>query len=302
MWHGTKPNTMLVGADVSHPGSCSNKTAPSMAGVVATVGPSSLQYLGSARLQQKNTEHMSTLEGMMEERILAYRANMISWNSTHATQPLPELPQHILFYRDGVSESQFGMVKEKELPLIKNGCRTAGQIAGMGPDWSPSITLLVVGKRHHTRFFLPNPADRGNGANLQSGLVVDTVVNSPHGTDFYLQSHDCFLGTARSAHYIVLENESNYTMDELQETTNKICYTGSRATKSLSVATPARYADLLCERLRCYIRPFLDHPLPKGITGNLNFYQQEPNTWRAHHASTSVNPWHSNLDDVMFYL
>ena len=143
---------------------------------------------------------------MIEERLRAYYARQ------------HRLPDHILFYRDGVTESQFGMVKLNELPLVRQGCNRAGQRAGLGTNWCPQITLLVVGKRHHARFYPGNPGPiRTPQANLLAGLVVDTVVTSPWKADFYLQSHDSILGTARSAHYIVIENESGYTMDEIQE-------------------------------------------------------------------------------------
>lgn len=131
-------------------------------------------------------------------------------------QKAGKLPDHILFYRDGVSESEFGMVTLKELPLIEKGCRAAGEEFGKHPDWLPRITLLVVGKRHHTRFYPMRSAGKMMD-NFQAGLVVDTVVVSPDKNDFYLQSHDSALGTARSAHYIVLHNTSNYTLNELQE-------------------------------------------------------------------------------------
>ena len=110
------------------------------------------------------------------------------------------------------------MVKLRELPLIHQGCKAAGRAFGRGPDWLPHITLIVVGKRHHARFYSdqPEPPRRAE-ANLFSGLVVDRVVTSPGKADFYLQSHDSALGTARSAHYIVIENGSNYNMDEIQE-------------------------------------------------------------------------------------
>lgn len=126
------------------------------------------------------------------------------------------VPSHILFYRDGVSESQFGMVKQKEIPLIRSGCIRWGKTKKK-LNWTPKITLLVVGKRHHVRFFPPKPGTTKQDKNFQSGLVVDTVITSPYKCDFYLQGHDCALGTARTAHYIVLENESCYTMDKLEE-------------------------------------------------------------------------------------
>lgn len=149
---------------------------------------------------------------MMKERTMVYFHNM------------RHLPEHVLFYRDGVSEGQFGMVKEKEFPLIRKGCMDAAQEVGLLANYELKITLVVVGKRHHTRFF-PASEPRAAGKvshNFQSGFIVDTVVTSPMKSDFYLQSHDCALGTARAAHYIIIENESGYKMDQLQELVSKV--------------------------------------------------------------------------------
>jgi eukaryotic translation initiation factor 2C len=55
-WYGALNNTMIVGADVTHPGKGPNKSAPSMAGVVATCDSHSGHYLASARLQPTNSE------------------------------------------------------------------------------------------------------------------------------------------------------------------------------------------------------------------------------------------------------
>ena len=43
--------------------------------------------------------------------------------------------------------------------------------------------------------------------NCKPGTLVDTAITSPYFQDFYLQSHDGIKGTAKSAHYFVLENE-----------------------------------------------------------------------------------------------
>ncbi|KAI9646022.1 hypothetical protein NHQ30_005460 [Ciborinia camelliae] len=292
LWAGAKPNTMIVGADVSHAGKGSDATCPSMAGVVATYDQRCSQYLASARLQGNNTESIADLGGMIGERLDKYR------------RVNGALPEHILFYRDGVSESQYGMVVTDELPLIRAGCKAAGARAGMGENWCPPITLLVVGKRHHTRFFPKVEKPEKNNHNLNSGLLIDTGVVTPNHFSFYLQSHDSGLGTAKSAHYIVITNESQYTAREIQETTNKICFTGSRAFNALSVCTPAKYADILCDRLRCYMQPAL-HNIYAVTTGqaphNLDFYRRNPSIWIAP-GQTRTNPWHPNLNDIMFYL
>lgn len=51
-----KGTTMIVGADVTHPGKLKDDSCPSIAGVVATRDDLYMTYLASARLQKKNTE------------------------------------------------------------------------------------------------------------------------------------------------------------------------------------------------------------------------------------------------------
>lgn len=136
-----------------------------------------------------------------------------------------KLPSHILFYRDGVSESQYGMVRDKELPQIRDACRIAG-----APKIN--ITLIVVGKRHHARFYPREAGDpmakgsddiagkdqkSGQCQSCRAGIVIDTDVIVPKQFNFYLQSHDSFVGTAKPGHYVVIENESGYSGKDLQE-------------------------------------------------------------------------------------
>ena len=75
------------------------------------------------------------------------------------------------------------------------------------------ITFIVVGKRHHIRFFPGEgqPADR-NG-NCVSGLVVDTEIVHPVHDDFYLQSQKGLIGTSRSGHYTLLHDDNGFTSD-----------------------------------------------------------------------------------------
>lgn len=78
---------------------------------------------------------------------------------------------------------------------------------------------------------------------------------------------------------------------------------GSRATKGLSIFTPARYADLLCDRLRMYMRPVHQHQLRIPVNTPLATYQQNAQIWQAPHPQDQrTNPWHAHVDDIMFYL
>ena len=61
----------------------------------------------------------------------------------------------------------------------------------------PKFTIVIVGKRHHTRFYPTSPehADVNHGYNPLPGTVVDRGITMPKGRDFYLQAHAALKGT-----------------------------------------------------------------------------------------------------------
>ena len=158
---------------------------------------------------------------MIEERVTAY------------FETSQDLPDNILFYRDGVSESQFGMVRSEELHQIEKGAQKAFkalQSRTSKEQWKPNVTLLVAVKRHHARFFpsidIPTRAqdqikkDPRDGPrldpNVGPGLVVDTDIIKPDQFSFYVQSHHSPLGTAKSTHYVVIHDDYGYKPSHLQ--------------------------------------------------------------------------------------
>lgn len=125
------------------------------------------------------------------------------------------LPTAILFYRDGVSESQFELVKDLEFSQIRDGFNKAAKKFNLlGSE--VKITLLVAVKRHHTRFY-PTKQTSENKPNVEAGLFVNSVVTDQNQFSFYLQSHHSRLGTARSTHYFVIRNEMELTAEELSQ-------------------------------------------------------------------------------------
>jgi len=83
----------------------------------------------------------------------------------------------------------------------------------------------------------------------------------------------------------------------------------SRALHTLSVCTPARYADFLCDRVRMYMRPALAKnaaAAPDTCTTEvaiLNAYRQKPDFWgQGRNGQDGMNPWHENVNDIIFYL
>ena len=144
-----------------------------------------------------------------------------AWYMSHEPNSLPKA---ILFYRDGVSESQFAISSTLEYTSIRRACQNAGNIT-KSPSYSPAITFVVANKRHNTKFFPAEEEDsyknsRGQvNGNVKPGLIFDRGVTSPYWFDFYIQAHVALEGTAQSTHYYVLVDDTEkWTAELLQRT------------------------------------------------------------------------------------
>lgn len=238
--------TMLVGIDVTHPGPGSVRGTPSIAAVVASVDSFFAQFPASMQLQESKKEMVTNLAAMMFERLTLFRSRN------------RRLPDRVLVYRDGVSEGQLMTVVEEEMPAIRAAFR---KFDAPQQKYLPKLSIVVCGKRHHTRFYPTDAAGADINGNPKPGTVVDRGVTAVYNFDFFLQAHAGLHGTTRPTHYYVVHDDIGFKADELQTLTNHISYLYSRATKAVSLASPAYYADMACERGRCYI-----HKLLQGIT------------------------------------
>lgn len=87
------------------------------------------------------------------------------------------------------------------------------------------MTVVVVQKRHHTRFF---PGQTGVGRddrknnNVPAGTIVDQVIIRPKENHFYLVSHQSIQGVAKPTKYCILLDENDETIDDLQELTYNV--------------------------------------------------------------------------------
>ena len=296
--------TMIVGLDVTHPSPGSSESAPSVAGMVANLDNKLAQWPGILRVQEARKEMVSDLGEMFQTRLQLWRGKHEQW-----------LPENIIIYRDGVSEGQYQTVMEEEMPQFRETCRKLYS-ADMTKKGFPRMTCIIVGKRHHTRFY-PTSAEEGkidtNSSNPKNGTVVDRGVTEVRNWDFFLQSHTALKGTARPAHYFVLHDEI-FTAekpkapfvnaaDVLEDLTHNMSYLWGRATKAVSLCPPAYYADKLCERARCYLSHLFDgspDPSTAGSTaGGSASDAERQRLLTAQRTSTTV---HANLRDQMFYI
>ncbi|KAL4883725.1 ribonuclease H-like domain-containing protein [Aspergillus karnatakaensis] len=285
--------TMLVGIDVTHPSPGSAEGAPSVAGMVASINASLGQWPAEIRIQSKSRNEMvEDLDSML-------KAHLRRWSANNKNK----LPENIIVYRDGVSEGQYDLVTEKELPLLKAACRDTYPASDTAKNL-PKFSIIIVGKRHHTRFFPTSQetADRSN--NPVNGTVVDRGITEASNWDFFLQAHTALKGTARPAHYYTIWDEIfaklkptapyQNTADILEALTHHMCYLFGRATKAVSICPPAYYADLVCTRARCYLSRAFDPITPSGsvLTGSGGGVNFESDDVRIH----------PNVKDTMFYI
>ncbi|CAG8932475.1 unnamed protein product [Penicillium salamii] len=243
--------TMVVGLDVTHPAS-GEVWMPSIAGIVASIDGHMGQWPGEVRPQESRSEEIVCLDSLLLARLDLW--------IKHNKAP----PSNILIYRDGVSEGQFMMVLKAELPRVR---QAAADLSRYRPEYhkfqgySPKVTIIISGKRHHVRFYPTKTADADRTSNPINGAIVDRIVTRPLYWEFYLQAQSPLQGSARPAHYIVIHDEiftdpkisPGKPADVVQELTHNICYMMGRATRSVSYATPAFLADRYCDRARKYV-------------------------------------------------
>lgn len=237
---------MIMGADVSHPPGGSVIDRPSVASLVYSVDQYGCQYQAQHAVLPPRTEMMTTeLSVMVKEAIVRYgRKN---------NKPV----KRIIFYRDGVSEGEFDRVAQGEIDAIMMGVRESfeaySKATGNALPRPPTITFIVVTKRHHVRFFPQNQNDTDESSNLKAGFATDGNMSTPGLREFYLLSHGGLLGTSRPSHYIVLRDDNfNGDVPLIQELSFALCHVYAKATRSVSIPAPVYYADLACTRASIY--------------------------------------------------
>uniref|UniRef100_A0A915DUQ1 Piwi domain-containing protein n=1 Tax=Ditylenchus dipsaci TaxID=166011 RepID=A0A915DUQ1_9BILA len=186
--------TLFIGIDVTHPPQ-GDTEFPSISSLVGNVDVEASKYVASVRVQIERTEWINDMKEMSKERIDDFKkAN-------------GKLPKHIVIMRDGVSESQFRMVIDQELADLQRACQAVDK------SYRPTLTVLIVQKRHGTRFYAEDANFPGvNRGNVPPGTVVDKFITKESGNvkgpekefEFFLCAHKGMLGTSRPAHYYML--------------------------------------------------------------------------------------------------
>lgn len=171
----SRGDTMVVGIDVTHPNPNSHSWAPSIAAMVASINSNQAQYPATSFVQMRRRQEM--IDGLKD----MLKRHLGLWKSEGKHQMFP---QNILVYRDGVSEGQYSMVKDRELPLLQQACE---EVYGHVRQRLPRITIVIVTKRHHTRFGPMNENQADSNGNCLAGTVVDRGITVVHQWDFFMR-------------------------------------------------------------------------------------------------------------------
>uniref|UniRef100_A0AAX7U9Q6 Protein argonaute-1 n=1 Tax=Astatotilapia calliptera TaxID=8154 RepID=A0AAX7U9Q6_ASTCA len=254
---------IFLGADVTHPPAGDGKK-PSIAAVVGSMDGHPSRYCATVRVQTSRQD--MSQEQLFSQEVIQDLTNMVRELLIQFYKSTRFKPTRIIYYRGGVSEGQMKQVAWPELIAIRKAC------ISLEEDYRPGITYIVVQKRHHTRLFCSDKAERvGKSGNVPAGTTVDSTITHPSEFDFYLCSHAGIQGTSRPSHYHVLWDDNCFTADELQLLTYQLCHTYVRCTRSVSIPAPAYYARLVAFRARYHLVD-KDHDSAEGshVSGQSN--------------------------------
>uniref|UniRef100_A0A8H8CN02 Argonaute-like protein n=1 Tax=Psilocybe cubensis TaxID=181762 RepID=A0A8H8CN02_PSICU len=279
-----KVPTMMVGIDVTHPGRGSKAGTPSIAAVVANTDRNFVQFPASMRVQRSKKEMLDELSAMLIERL-----------QTFEKKNRGILPARIIVYRDGVSEGQYETVLQEELPQILDAFKRLSTKDRSA--YRPKLSIIICG------FYPTNSQFADRNGNTRPGTVVDKGITGVFDFDFYLQAHAGLQGSVKSTHYVVVYDEIGLSADEIQVGTHDVSYLYARATKAVSLIPAAYYADLACERGRCYLNDFLVDD-KSSSTGRSSKVDKEEEMKRVFDAAK--RSWgeglHPDMRDRMFYI
>ncbi|VVB16953.1 unnamed protein product [Arabis nemorensis] len=233
--------TMIIGMDVSH-GSPGQSVVPSIAVVVSSREWQLIsKYRACVRTQSPKVEMIDNLfkrisdvddEGIMRELLLDFESSS------------RVKPNHVIIFRDGVSESQFNQVLNIELDKMMQACKFYDE------KWDPKFTVIIAQKNHHTKFF----QTRSPYKNVPPRTIIDNKICHPRNNDFYLCAHAGMIGTIRPTHYHVLYDEIGFSADDLQELVHSLSYVYRRSTTAISVAAPICYAHLAAAQMETVMK------------------------------------------------
>ncbi|EGG04902.1 uncharacterized protein MELLADRAFT_88455 [Melampsora larici-populina 98AG31] len=281
----TKGPAMLVGVDLSHQ-NLGSVLKPSVVGMVGTMDSNLCRYSGIVGIQPllepaneqsrpRSQEPIEKFEDMLYQLLKRWKTEF----------PTHIFPKKLIIFRDGVSEGEFGQVLLQEYVGAKAALKRIGD-----ENNDCKLSDIYLDFESHRIRFLAQQHDQDRSGNARAGTVVDQEIGDPHIFDFFCQSQAGLLGTSKPCRYCVLKDESDFSVDELQELVNSVCSSYQPATRSVGMAAPAYYADILADRGRMWLNIDDDQ---SSVGGNSHHEQTEE------HRAADLEAYNDKINHMM---
>nr|AEX87965.1 Otiwi3 [Sterkiella histriomuscorum] len=234
--------TMIVGYDVHH-----KKKQKSLLAICATINQQANRYWSKVFEQKGEFEEIAKeLEQVIIEAMEAFK--------THNKI----FPKQVVFYRDGVGESQKSLILTNEIDQIHSALNK------LGVKDSCKFIFVMVNKRVKTKFMLDT---NGRLENPKCGTVVDHSVTPSEYYDFFLVSQICRTGVATPSHYTVLYDGIKSKAEDIIKLTYRLCYLYYNYSGPVKIPAPVKYADKLAKMMgeRGNIQPHNHYEKIKGL-------------------------------------
>ena len=232
-----RPQSLIVGADVTHP--MLGVNTPSLAAMSVSADQWGMRYWGACDCNGDRVEIINRAN-----IDIMFTPLLREWMSTVGGGRAPD---NVYYFRDGVSQGQFEHVLKREVFAMRAILMKLTQ-----DKWKGKFTVVIANKRHHIRAF-PKPGDRNSAdrnGNPLPGTLIERDVTTPHEWDFILYSHIALQGTARPVHYHVILDQIGHKPQELENLIYDHCYQYIRSTTSVSLHPAIYYAHLIAARAR----------------------------------------------------
>ena len=233
-----KVPTMIIGADVTHPAAGVMSLA-SMASMTVSMDKFGMKYVAGCESNGHRLEMIQTWT-WYEMALPLFR----DWMSNVGGG---NMPHHVIYLRDGVSESQHQHILQQEVRDIRAVWNDIDSNPKKTQSTAIKYTVAIASKRHHIRFFPPGGTGDRTG-NCMPGTLVEHDCTSPTDWDFFLCAHSAIKGTARPAHYHVLLHEAPVSPTDFIQMLYAHSYQYVRSSTPVSQHPAIYYAHLAARR------------------------------------------------------
>ena len=156
--------------------------------------------------------------------------------------------KNIVFYRDAVNAKQQNVIREVEIPVIKQSISDVfdkleeeKEKITVNPYKNTKWILILVSKMNEIKLFLEGQNGGNNTENITNipvGTLVDRVITNQDKYDFYLNSAESRQGTCSPTHYTVLYDDTELSASQIYKLTYYLTFLSYNTSKSIRVPAP----------------------------------------------------------------